>query len=374
LNYNSAAPKLYEINVNWESGVLNTFASSISIPGDAVEPGHTYRVRVRMLDSNGRWGHWSLPVQFIASQPVTSLRISEIMYNPPEQTPEEFASAGNVFYDAQEYEFIEIVNVDTIGVNLTGHAFSNGVEVTLGSHSLAPGERAVVVRNPEAFQNRYGDDIRIVGTYGGTVEDFRLSNGGERLVLSDPTGFPIHDFSYDDDGGWPTTPDGLGPSLVIVNEAADVTMWSDGASWRDSFQMLGSPGERDLLLGDFNLDQRVDGLDLFYLQTRLGVAGGATTMTGDLTRDGAVGRGDVAKFALNFGRAPVVPSPSPAAPQAVLARSSAEQPPARITATRRPHNGPRLTPAAIDAAITEIASASEAPTSIRVTARRLRAS
>ena len=100
--------------------------------------------------------------------------------------------------------------------------------MSLGNHTLAPGERAVVVRNPAAFQNRYGAGIRIVGVYGGTVEDFRLSNAGERLVLSDPTGAPIHDFSYDDDGGWPTMPDGLGPSLVITNEAADVTTWTDG--------------------------------------------------------------------------------------------------------------------------------------------------
>jgi hypothetical protein len=370
-NYDPTAPKLYEINANWESGELTAFASSISIPGDAVEPDHSYRVRVRMLDTNGRWSHWSPPAVFIASPPATSLRISEIMYNPPPQTAEELAAAGNVAFDDQEYEFIEIVNVDAVGVNLSGYAFTSGIEVILGDHTLAPGERAVVVRNPAAFENRYGTGVRIVGVYGGTAADFRLSNAGERLVLSDSSGAAIHDFTYDDDGGWPTMPDGQGPSLVIVNEAADAATWTEGASWRDSYQMLGSPGDRDLLLGDFNLDQRVDGLDLRYLQSRFGVALGATAMTGDLTRDGAIDRADVARFVANFGRAP-----TPQAPQAVVARQLDRAPshraPIRIIATRRPRNSAPIAPAAIDAAIGEVCSTAPASRPLSLVARRLR--
>ena len=123
------------------------------------------------------------------------------------------------------------------------------------------------------------------------------------------------------------------------------------ASWRDSYQMLGSPGERDVLLGDFNLDQRVDGLDLRFLQSRLGVTSGATAMTGDLTRDGAVGRGDVAKFIGNFSREVLLPSP---APDAVVVHSAVSRPPAtRLTATRRTRPALEPNSAAIDAALAD---------------------
>jgi hypothetical protein len=369
-NYDPTAPKLYEINSNWESGELTTFASTVTIPGEAVEPGHTYRVRVRMLDSNGRWGHWSQPAQFIASSPVTSLRISEIMYNPPPQTAEELARAGNTVYDDQEYEFIEIVNVDTMAVDVAGYSFTNGIELSLGAHTLAPGERAVVVRNPEAFANRYGTGIRVVGSYGGTVEDYRLSNSGERLILAEPSGAPIHDFSYDDDGGWPTMPDGQGASLVVMDEGAALPSWADGSSWRDSYQMLGSPGEMDVLLGDFNVDYRVDGLDLAYLQSRLGTAAGATVMTGDLSRDGAVDRSDVARFVGNFSREVILPAPAPGAAvaQTAVSRSS----PGRLTATRRARQAIDPTPAAIDAVLSDTDSVAVESLARRVSALRRR--
>ena len=46
-------------------GEITPFTDEILIPATAVEAGHAYRVRVRMKDNTGRWGHWSDPVQFI---------------------------------------------------------------------------------------------------------------------------------------------------------------------------------------------------------------------------------------------------------------------------------------------------------------------
>jgi hypothetical protein len=60
-------PRLYEINLAWESDELTT-AQEIAIPQKAVTPGHTYRVRVRMKDITGRWSHWSAPIEFEAGQ------------------------------------------------------------------------------------------------------------------------------------------------------------------------------------------------------------------------------------------------------------------------------------------------------------------
>jgi len=75
----------YEINAAWQSGEITPFNNEVVVPGGKLIPGRTYRVRVRMKDANGRWSHWSAPVQFVAGQPDTSinaLRVTELMYHP----------------------------------------------------------------------------------------------------------------------------------------------------------------------------------------------------------------------------------------------------------------------------------------------------
>ena len=57
-------PRLYEITSVWESAESTTFADGVTIPIGVTEPGHTYRVRVRMQDNTGRWSHWSAPIEF----------------------------------------------------------------------------------------------------------------------------------------------------------------------------------------------------------------------------------------------------------------------------------------------------------------------
>ena len=65
--------------------------------------------------------------------------------------------------------------------------FSDGIEYTfpLGVQ-LAAGEYVLVVRNLDAFAERYGDTagVQLFGPYDG-----KLSNGGEKLELSKPGDF-----------------------------------------------------------------------------------------------------------------------------------------------------------------------------------------
>ena len=96
---------------------------------------------------------------------------------------------------------------------------------------------------------------------------------------------------------------------------------------------------RTVLVGDFNADFFIGGLDLHILQTHLGTASGATPFDGDMNGDGAVGRIDAALFSMGFGQSsaappPPVPSPSPAAGRVDPARVPAAW---RLTAeARRP--------------------------------------
>jgi hypothetical protein len=197
----------------------------------------------------------------------------------------------------------------------------------------------VVVRDVTAFQARYGTAPVIAGTYAGA-----LDNAGEHLLLVDEDGATIQDFTYDDsdlDQGWHPTTDGDGFSLVIADPHGALAKWSVGGGWRPSHELGGSPGELDLIRGDFDADDRVGVSDLAYLQSRLGTVAGATTRTGDLTGDGAVTRADVAVMARNFGRSyvpagsgssPTAPMPAaapataPAASAAVVARPVARDP------------------------------------------------
>ncbi|MEX2187019.1 MAG: lamin tail domain-containing protein, partial [Pirellulales bacterium] len=266
-------------------------------------------VRARTF-SGGQWS--ALADAFFTVE--SPLRVSEIHYNPAARTQAEI-DAG--ILDRDDFEFIELVNTsDTVTINLAGVRFADGIEFTFGDVDLAPHERIVVVQNLTAFEFRYGSNVNVAGQYGGTPENYRLSNGGEQITLLDANSGVIQSFAYDD--AWYPTTDGSGPSLVVVDELAALEAWSGSANWRASYGIGGSPGTVDRLGGDFNSDLRVDLIDVAILQGHIGTASGATFAQGDANGDGAVDRADAAVLVRNFGRN-VAPPPSSAAASAIVA-------------------------------------------------------
>jgi hypothetical protein len=382
--YDPATPIHYEIEPEWESGELGVFASAITVPGGVVEPGHTYRLRVRMQDTTGRWGHWSLPVEFTPTQAISPLKITEVMYHPAEQTAAELA-AGGVAYDSEEYEFIELYNAGATPMNLAGYRLANGVEMTIASGTLAPGEYAVVVRNVDAFANRYGTSPKVLGEWRGTPEDYRLANGGETVELVDASGSILLNFAYDDADGWPVEADGGGPSLVIVDPAGPAADWNLPTSWRASTAEFGSPGSDDLVTGDVNGDGRVDLADVAIVQAHLGTTTGASRAQGDLNGDAAVDRLDASLVARHFGRIGAASAPAAVAVRAgnlsaVLDRDDVDTARAQRAAIRRAR-AVRIAPRAADASMLDaisgiaggVTAAREAPL-IAVALRRAHAS
>jgi hypothetical protein len=150
------------------------------------------------------------------------LRISEIMYNPPDQ---------------DDYEFIELQNFGDQGLDLAGMSFE-GIRYTFPEDTapLAAGEMTVLVRNAAAFARKY-PDVSIGGVYTG-----QLSNKGEEIKLKDRAGNTIITVAYDDEAGWPISPDGRGDSLVFVDTNGDP---ADPGSWHASTLPNGSPGNGD---------------------------------------------------------------------------------------------------------------------------------
>jgi hypothetical protein len=235
----------FEIQTLWDSGEIDApNAANMLMPASMVEPGHTYRVRCRMKDTTGRWSHWSQPIQFVASVPqgthaLNSLRLTEIMYNPLDAD----TSKGEPAVENNSFEFIELQNIGSTTLDLTGVSIEDGIRFGFGGsriESLAPGGFVLVVQNEAAFIARYGVDLAglIAGEYEG-----KLANDGETLRLVDFRHGVIAQFSYQDD--WFPTTDGDGFSLTLADPQGDPSLWGEPTSWRPSARVGGSPGRHD---------------------------------------------------------------------------------------------------------------------------------
>ncbi len=237
----------YEINAVWESTELTVFNSTVDIPGSAVRPERTYRVRCRMKDNTGRWSHWSNAVEFICGQPLSqgvlsSLRVTEMMYNP---APD---SAGT--YDNNDYEFIELKNIGLSPISLDNVSFTEGITFSFASapislQTLNPGQYVLVVSNRTAFEFRYGTGVsgRIAGQYSG-----KLANAGETVRIEDFWDGTIVSFAYNDGFGWPLAADGGGHSLVVKDIAMEdqpLGTLDYGGNWRASAYRHGTPAADD---------------------------------------------------------------------------------------------------------------------------------
>lgn len=175
------------------------------------------------------------------TQPVIGLRVSELMYHPPDTLAPALAGSG---------EFIELHNPsdETVSLSNTNGSwrFSGAVSFEiLPETTLQPGETLVVVPfdpadgpSLTAFAEAYmleEGGTRFLGPYQGS-----LSNGGERLVLEKPqapdlAGEPVSWIMEDeviwfDLSPWPESADGQGASLHrtrLLGSGNDPLSWSD---------------------------------------------------------------------------------------------------------------------------------------------------
>jgi len=185
------------------------------------------QVKARTL-VGGRWGALNEAV-FAVGPVAESLRISEIMYHPPE--------AGHP--NDPNTEYIELVNVGSEVINLNLVRLLAGVEFTFPSFKLPPAGCCLVVKDLAAFEAKYGLGLPIAGHYTGS-----LNNSGERLVLQDAAARAIHDFTYHDD--WYNSTDGQGFSLTVDHPfTVDPNALGAPSAWRPSIELGGSPGAAD---------------------------------------------------------------------------------------------------------------------------------
>jgi len=238
----SVEPWKYEITPVWESGDLSAYEPEIAVPPGVLRVGSIYRARVQWEDSEGRTSSWSEPVEFVAgpalasADAASSLRLTELMYNAPEGSTN---------------DFLELHNAGTSTLNLAGFTFTQGIDYILpAGTTLAPGGYLIVTKAPAtanfaAFRAYYGlsTSVPIVGPYSGN-----LSDAGEELSLGTAVGGTtvIH-FTYSDSRGWPEAADGVGHSLVPKQDFGSQANHAleYGGNWRASAFLRGSPGRAD---------------------------------------------------------------------------------------------------------------------------------
>lgn len=227
-------PNRYEIDATWQSPELTTYTPTWTPPPGACPVGHICRVRVRMKNALGRWSHWSAPLEFVAGAPalppVSTLKITEIMYHP----------SGATLAQVDELEFVELKNVSADPLDLGRLKFSGGIDYQFPPYVTLPaGELLILAKNAAHFAQSYG--FQPFAEYGK-----KLSNSTETLVIEDAFGRTVLRITYADSPPWPDLADGLGYSLVLNTPEQNLDPnW--GGNWRASYRAGGSPGVDDPL-------------------------------------------------------------------------------------------------------------------------------
>lgn len=208
---NGSDPRVYY------SGDLSASALTYAAPF-ALNTSVTLKARVR----NGTTWSALNEASFTVGEPGVPLRITEIMYNP-----------GGA--DGDTYEFIEIQNVGALPLDIGGFSFQGITSVIPDNTILQPGAVLLLANNanPAQFAARY-PAASVFGYFAGT-----FANGGERIAILDRDLKTVIAVHYDDENGWPTTPDGGGYSLEIINPRGNPNA---PANWRASTAVNGTPG------------------------------------------------------------------------------------------------------------------------------------
>ena len=208
-----------------------------SSPLELMKSGWLYS---RSYDPEGEdWSALNVAHFKVETEPAdaTNLVISEFSYHPAEP----FAvNEVAVSTDRDDYEFIELMNIGSKTIDLSGVKFSSGISFSFAADRLlGVGERVVLVSDATAFSERYpGLEI------GGIFHSGNLKNGSEQVVLMSRVTGVIRDFTYEDVNPWPSAGDGAGYSLILIAPTTNPDH-NKPLNWRSSSEIHGSPGATD---------------------------------------------------------------------------------------------------------------------------------
>ena len=181
---------------------------SVGIHLDQINGIKTF-LSARIAWMNNNIGNFSSCNSIVTPQLV----ITKINYNPVLTTS----------FTSNDQEFIEIKNCGSQVVNLSGIYFAGlGLSYQFPANStIAANSSLYLASKATTFFSRYG-----LNAFG---EFYRnLSNSNQNLILSDAFGNTIDTVFYYDTAPWPTSPDGGGSYLQLIDTALDNNLAS---SW-----------------------------------------------------------------------------------------------------------------------------------------------
>ncbi len=165
---------------------------------------------------------------FAALETQAAVRITEVMYNPPQ---------------GAQYEYIEIHNDGAAAVGIGDWAFTDGINFVFPVGTTIPAGGYLVVSGTKAsLQAAYPslDPAKIFGDHQSS-----LDNNGERITLADASANVVESFRFDDDLPWDPLADGFGASLerICLTSAAQLAEnWRASPLPADPADFGGSPG------------------------------------------------------------------------------------------------------------------------------------
>ena len=215
------------------SGTISTSAQAYSA---AIPINATTTVKARTLNGT-TWSALRESTYTVGHQ-LPRVVISEIHYRP---------SSG-----ATSREFVEIHNAGNRSVDVSNWTFEGIDFIVPFGTIMNPGTRLVIANNdnPTAFAAAYPAVI-VLGYFSGS-----LDNSDERISLLDRQGRVVSSVHYFDKAPWPTSPDGGGPSLELIDSLSDI---DDAGNWKPSNSNHGTPGQSNsstlastLILAEFS--------------------------------------------------------------------------------------------------------------------------
>ena len=143
-------------------------------------------INARVL-SGGTWSALNASTFYVN---LSSIRVTELMYDPLPATAAEIAAGYTSVDGKEDFEFVELQNIGATTLPLAGLTFTNGVSFTFPAVSLAAGAYIVAcsdpaalnIRYPNILSSEYGSSWLTEAGYSG-----HFNNGGEEVTLERPT-------------------------------------------------------------------------------------------------------------------------------------------------------------------------------------------
>jgi hypothetical protein len=158
-------------------------------------------------------------------------------------------------------DWIEVYNPHTHALDISNWKFKDEVdthEYLFPSGTVVPSHGYLVLAEvPHSFDSLFPTVTNDLGPIG-----FGFSGNGELLRLYNNLGMMVDTVHYDDVAPWPTAPDGLGPTLELINPGLDNAL---AQSWAASCQPHGTPGEQNCVFVSVSSIKAGDGIVTFHV-------------------------------------------------------------------------------------------------------------